>query len=489
MSDYNFLMESRLSPEQMQVLNALGRIAASQGLNLYLVGGAVRDLIHGQPVIRDLDFVVEGNPQRILRLLTAGGGVKRGSEAVASPAPKVDGMAYNRRLDAAELHFANGVRSELAASRDEIYSRPGRPPEVQPASIFEDLRRRDFSANAMAVSLHPNSRGLLLDPTNGAADIAQREFRVLTSRSFAEDPSRIYRLLRLAQRLDFKPEERTGGYLESALANRAWENLTPEQQGIELRAILQEENPARVLKMFAERGLLRGLDRKLASTRIAYDRFARIRAALRALPDADPFLLNFHCLVEKTGGQRVQLAKRILPDARTVRAALELEREAKKLAHALGSGKTARPSQVFTLLNGTPRHLILFLLVHYPQVKIQGRIKSFLSKFPQVRARLPRAELQALGVAPGPKFEKILERIFLEQLDGKIKGHTQLLKELRSLAGIKEPEPKPKPVEAKPARPKPAKAKPTTAKPAPPKPAKPQPRAGKVVKSKKSRQK
>ncbi|HEV2494102.1 MAG TPA: hypothetical protein VG204_13635 [Terriglobia bacterium] len=465
MSDYNFLMESRLSPEQMQVLNALSRIAAGQGVNLYLVGGAVRDLIHGQPVIRDLDFVVEGNPQKILRLLAPPTPAKGGKQAAASEAPRVDSLIYDRRLDAADLHFASGVRAELAAGRNEIYSRPGRSPEIQPADIFEDLRRRDFSANAMAVSLHPNSRGLLLDPTNGAADINQREFRVLTSRSFVEDPSRIYRLLRLGQRLDFKPEARTAIHLESALENRVWENLAAEQQGIELRAILQEENPARVLKMLVDRGLLRGLDRKLAATRIAYERFARIRAALRALPDADPFLLNFHCLTEKAGGQRVQLAKKILPDPRTVKAALDLEREARKLAHLLGSGKAARPSQVYALLTGAPRHLILFLLVHYPQVKIQSRIKSFLFKFPQVRARLPRAELQAMGIAPGPKFEKIMERIFLDQLDGKIKGHTQLLKELRSLAGIKEPEAKPKP---KPAEPKPVKTKPSQAKSARP---------------------
>jgi len=480
MSDYNFLMESRLSPEQMHVLNTLSRIAAGQGLNLYLVGGAVRDLIHGQPVIRDLDFVVEGHPQRILRALEPSAASKGGKESTGA-VPRVASLVYDRRLDAAELHFANGVRAELAASRNEIYSRPGRPPDVEPASIFEDLRRRDFSANAMAVSLHPNSRGLLLDPTNGAADIAQREFRVLSIRTFAEAPARIYRLLRLGQRLDFKPEARTAGYLESALANRAWENLSPEQQGIELRAILQEENPARVLKMFVDRGLLRGLDRKLASTRIAYDKFARIRAALRALPDADPFLLYFHCLVEKTGGQRVQLAKKILPDSRTVKVALDLEREAKKLAHALGGGKAARPSQVYALLTGTPRHLILFLLVHYPQVKIQSRIKSFLFKFPQVRARLPRAELQALGFAPGPKFEKIMERIFIDQLDGRIKGHTQLVKELRSLGGIKEPEPKPKPLE-----PKSAKAKPAKTKPGPVKAATPQPQPSKPAKPKKS---
>ncbi|HLW78234.1 MAG TPA: CCA tRNA nucleotidyltransferase, partial [Terriglobia bacterium] len=248
MSDYNFLMESRLSSEQMQVVNHLGRIASGQGLNLYLVGGAVRDLVHGLPAIRDLDFVVEGNPQKILRGLEVDSrpGASRGDAPPAGP--PIERLVPNRRLNSSEIYFVNTVRAELAESRNEVYPKPGRPPQIEPATIFEDLRRRDFSANAMAISLHPNSRGLLLDPTNGAADIAQRELRVLHSRSFLEDPSRIYRLLRLAERLEFKPEERTRNHLQASIENRLWEQLSPEQQGVELRAILQEENPGRMLK-------------------------------------------------------------------------------------------------------------------------------------------------------------------------------------------------------------------------------------------------
>jgi len=457
MSDYNFLMESRLSPEQFQTLTHLSRIAHAQGMNLFLVGGAVRDLTYGQQVVRDLDFTVEGNPQKILRPLEA----KRPAGA-GLPALEIDHHHFDTRLDSAEITFTNGVRAEIAMSREEVYAKPGRRPDVMPAGIFEDLRRRDFSVNAMAVSLHPNSRGLLLDPTNGAADIEKHELRALYSRSFSEDPSRLYRLIRLGLRLDFKPEERTKLWQGSALENRVWERMDPDQQGRELRAILQEENPGRVLKALAELGLLAGLDRKLAAARLPYDQFAKIRNVVRGVPGADSFLLNFHCLTAKLGGgQRNRLAKIVFSDRKTISMALGLEGTAKKLAKTLSGSKASQPSQVYTLLSGQPQALRLFLLVNYPQAKIQARVKNFLFKFPVERAKMPRAELLTLGLEAGPKFEKIFHRLFLDELDGKIKTHPQLLKEFRELAGIKEPVVKPV---AKPAAPPPKVLKQKTKK-------------------------
>jgi tRNA nucleotidyltransferase (CCA-adding enzyme) len=438
MSDYNFLMESRLTPEQFQVLTHLARIAHSQGMNLYLIGGAVRDLTYGQQVIRDLDFAVEGNPQKVLRHL--GGKGPSGEPAPAS----LGSLRFDVKLGSAEVNFTNGVRAEIAMTRNEIYRRPGCPPDILLATIFEDLKRRDLSVNAMAVSLHPNSRGLLLDPTNGAADIEKHELRVLHSRSFLEDPSRIYRLLRLALRLDFKPEERTRTWMETALANHAAERLDPAQQGRELRAILHEENPGRVLRLLARHGLLVGLDRKLASVRLPYEQFARIRSVIHTIPGADAFFLNFHSLVGKLGGgQKNRLAKKIIADRKAIKVALGLESAARKLARVLGSSKAALPSQVYALLWGQGQPLLLFLLVNYRQANVQARVKSFLFKYPLVRAKLPRAELLTLGLEPGPKFEKIVHQLFLGQLDGKIKTYQQLLKAFRALAGLKEPPAKP----------------------------------------------
>ncbi|HEX5481538.1 MAG TPA: hypothetical protein VFZ08_02810, partial [Terriglobia bacterium] len=302
MSDYNFLMEVRLSPSYFQALNYISRVAAGAGLNIYLTGGAVRDLTSGQSKIRNLDFTVEGSVQKILKGLRSEPPHKSPADPLAAPvepAIKVEHFSFDGQRQSASVYFANGVEAEISAAHRESYAKLGRPPEIIPAGIFEDLRRRDFSVDAMAVSLHPNSRGLLLDPTNGALDIENRELRALHSRSFFEDPSRIYRLLRFSLRMGFKVEERTERWFETALESKVWENLTPDQQGRELRAVLQDENPAKVLRVFAEHGLLAGLDRSLTRAKIPLDPLEKVKTALRLTPGADPFLLHFDALAQK----------------------------------------------------------------------------------------------------------------------------------------------------------------------------------------------
>jgi len=444
MSDYNFLMESKLSQLQHSALSLISRAAFEHGFNLYLVGGAVRDLTYGQQVVRDLDFALEGDPQKLLRRLES----KDSSTSAALAAHPGAGSAKPLTLEyqefdahavAFELWFSNGVRVELGQCREDVFPRTSQRPETRPATIFEDLKRRDFSINAMAISLHPNSRGLLLDPTNGASDIERRELRVLNPRSFSEDPLRIYRILRLGLRLDFTPEERTKNYLATALQNHVWERLGPDQQARELRAILQESDPARILKALAERKLLGGLDKKLASARIAYERFSKIRSAALMVPGADPFLINFLCLVEKLGSsERQRMAKKVLRSGKIIKEVLSLEHDAKKLARVLGSSKAALPHQVYNLLAKESSHLLLYLLVYCPQAKVHTRVKNFLTKYLPLRAKLPQQELQALGFKPGPKFDQIIESVFTDQLDGKIKTPQQMTKALRERAGIKE---------------------------------------------------
>ena len=460
MSDYNFLMESKLSPEQDGVLSLISRAAFEQGYNLYLVGGAVRDLTYGQQVVRDLDFAVEGDPLKVVRRLESKDsspvtGLTTRLGAGRTRPLALEYQEFDAHAGALELWFSNGVRVELGQCREDLVSRPGQRAASRPATIFEDLRRRDFSINAMAISLHPNSRGLLLDPTNGAGDIERHELRVLHPRSFSEDPVRIYRILRLGLRLDFTIEERTKNHLATALENHAWERLTPEQQGRELRAILQEADPSRILKMLAERKLLGGLDKKLASIRITYDHFSKSRSVAGLAQGVDPYLVNFLSLVEKLGSSEKQrMAKKVLRVGKVIKEALSLGHDAKKLSRVLAGSKGALPHQVYNLLSKESRNLLLYLLVYCPQAKVQSRVKNYLTKYLPMRTKLPQSELQSLGFKPGPKFDQIIESVFMDQLDGKIKTPQQLTKALRERAGIKELPAAPPPPVRHPRKPK-----------------------------------
>ena len=185
MPDYMYLLESRLSPEQRAALERVQDLAHAQEINVYLTGGAIRDLISGQP-IRDLDFTVEGNPTRIVRELEKGGA-------------KV--VWESEKLRHFEMIFAGDADGSISAARDDVYDKPGAKPEYRFGGIMEDLRRRDFSFNAIAISLNAQSRGLLLDPTNGLADLERQEVRALSIHAFTNQPVRLMRILRYCARM------------------------------------------------------------------------------------------------------------------------------------------------------------------------------------------------------------------------------------------------------------------------------------------------
>jgi tRNA nucleotidyltransferase/poly(A) polymerase len=193
MADYIYTMEIRLTPDQMKGVNLVQEVARAAGVTLYLTGGAIRDIISGF-TIRDLDFTVQGNPLKLQKDFE-----RAGAQLVG----------HDEDVRTLFLVLPGNVRAEIGMARSEHYEKVGKPPVVSPASIQEDLRRRDFTVNAMALSLNEGSRGLLLDPFNGVADIEAKVLRVLHNYSFVEDPSRLIRATRFSARFHWPLEERT----------------------------------------------------------------------------------------------------------------------------------------------------------------------------------------------------------------------------------------------------------------------------------------
>src|SRR6516225_6243628 len=260
MPDYMFLLESRLLPEQRAAMMRVQELSAALGFNVYLTGGTVRDLITGAS-LRDLDFTVEGNPSKIARELEKGGA-------------KV--LHEDEKLRHIEILFAGDCEGSISGARDDHYVRPGTRPEIRWSTIMEDLRRRDFSLNAIAISLNPASRGLLLDPTNGLSDIERGEVRALTIHSFTNQPVRLLRALRMTARMGFKLEARTQEWFNLAIERELHKTITPEDGGDELRSLAREERPHLILKEWDEGHLLELIHPLIAKKHPDYEAIARL---------------------------------------------------------------------------------------------------------------------------------------------------------------------------------------------------------------------
>ena len=222
MSDYIYMLESHLSPDQNRVVEDVQTAAGQANVNLFLTGGAMRDMLAGFR-IRDLDFVVEGAALKVAKAI----GEQSGAKIVSTD--------ENRK--SAELVFPGGVTAQIAMSRQEKYGRTGSKPQVTPATIQEDLRGRDFTCNAIALSLNKASRGLLLDPMNGLADIERKELRAISTYGFYDDPSRLLRLIRFRVRLGFTVEERTQMQVANAREAEVEKLIPARALGEELKRI------------------------------------------------------------------------------------------------------------------------------------------------------------------------------------------------------------------------------------------------------------
>ena len=429
MPDYMYLLESRLSAEQRAAVVRIQELAAAAESNLYLVGGAVRDLTSGMP-IRDLDFTFEGNPTRIARELEKGGAQM---------------ISENEGLRHIELVLAGDVDVSLAAAREDIYAHPGNKPETRFSTIMEDLRRRDFSVNAIAISPNANSRGLLLDPTNGLADLERREIRALSIHSFTNQPVRLLRVLRYAARLGFKLDSRTSDWFNLAMDRRLHESISPQDAGGEFRQAAREEKPLAVVKAWEARNLLEVLDSLLAKRHPDYDAITRITRVREEMSGAG-FRPRLYAPVAnailgklKDRERTAALGHMALRSAE-IHAVNELESEAAKIVKLLVGPKTASPRDTFAFLEKSRQDLLAYILAESSNSKAVGKIRNYLFKWKPMRHALPgvAVELEAVGLERGPKFDKVLEDFFQAQLLGKARKPEDHAKVLRKLSGIKE---------------------------------------------------
>ena len=409
MSDYMFMLESHLNADQNRVVAEMHAAATHANMNLFLAGGAMRDMLGGFP-IRDLDFAVEGNALKLAKSVTEKGGAR------------IVNIDEQRRT--AHLIFPGAVTAEIGMSRFEKFPRPGGKPQVTPAFIQDDLRRRDFTINAIALSLNRGSRGLLIDPTNGLADLTTKELRATHSYAFYEDPSRLLRLVRFRVRFAFVVEERTQRQYENAREGELEKLVTGRALFDELCSIAEEPEAGEILRELERTGLLAIFSAALTGPKLNLASITKLEKLRKLLPSGNgirpagvgPFL---YVLTEKlTAKERLELIHTVEMRKPEVDLWQKLEPRAKKLEQTLKSVRLKLPSQVYQALVKAPGDELLFLLYRSQQRLVQDRIRNYLQKYYPTAQEVTDADVEKAGGKPGtPKYHKLREELITTRLN------------------------------------------------------------------------
>lgn len=397
-----------------RVLRRVVALAERRGEALYLVGGAVRDLLLGADQL-DIDLVVEGDALD----LAAAAAKELGARAVT-----------HRRFGTAVVQDER-FRLDLARARTERYERPGTLPSVQPARLADDLARRDFSINAMALRLSGTLAGELIDPHGGRADLTQRQVRVLHDASFRDDATRVLRALRYAVRLQFRLAPGTKALLTRDLSYL--DAISGARLRHEFERIAHEERVGEIVRLASDLGVL-----------VAVHPALRVDAptlrALEGLPDVASTRRDaaLFCLLlaharraeAEAAMSRLSLTGR---QADAVRGLLVLREEEANLARA-----SLRPSETADLLRDQPLAAIEVVALVTKQALVAERVRRYLSEWRFVRPRLNGSDVEALSVPHGPQVGAALASLRAARLDGQAQtrdDEIRLIRQLQHAAG------------------------------------------------------
>jgi tRNA nucleotidyltransferase (CCA-adding enzyme) len=407
----------RLPANIQRLLRQLGVLADQQGVALYLVGGVVRDLLLKRENW-DLDLTVEGDGIGFARLVADRYRV---------------GLTVFERFATARLTFPDGLKMDIATTRRESYAQPAVLPMVQPASIEEDLYRRDFTINAMVVQLNLEQFGRLLDPYGGQRDLRARTIRVLHEGSFQDDPTRIFRAIRFEQRFGFHLESATLRLLAQAASTNLIQRLSGPRLQNEILLLFAEHAPVRAIARLAQLNLLRFLHRRLCYSK-------NIKQMVTAVPKAlawwmsrfrdaainRPIVYLMALSSEASQAVVATMIRRLALSREQARKVSAGGRLVDRALKRLTKEKTIQPSQVYHLLEHFSDEALVLLLskqVSRKQsvgLKLLKRHLVVYLKNRRTKTALTGRDLQTMGLQQGPQYKTILGKLLDARIDGMV---------------------------------------------------------------------
>ncbi|MCL6612130.1 MAG: CBS domain-containing protein [Peptococcaceae bacterium] len=412
------VMRRGLSPSVLGILRQAGDIAGQLGCRVYAAGGVVRDLLVGYENI-DVDIVVEGDGIAL-------------AEAMAGQLGKGARVRAHRKFGTAELFFPDGFKVDVATARVEYYEYPAALPQVESSSLRQDLYRRDFTINAMAVSLNPDSFGELVDYFGGREDLHYGLVRVLYNLSFIEDPTRILRAVRFEQRYKMRIEPQTLKLLEDAVRQEVLLKVSNDRLWDELSHIMMEPEAG---KMFSRLDALQVWPQVLPD--VSYWEVQPVlnglNKAIRLLKEwgfgvyPDPWLpvmiAVLHWSDAETAGKicrKYSLSKR-----QTEKVLTALENWQETLAGLWKETESPRMSDLAGKVSGLPGEAYPLLLALLDEDRMKKRFRSVLTAIRDNRPLLGGEYIRSLGYKPGPIYRRALNELWRARMDGLVLSEDQ----------------------------------------------------------------
>lgn len=437
-------LKSRLAHPIWELLSYIATESQNRGWNLYLVGGGVRDLLLSEDkadlLLQDIDLVVDG----FHRAADEGAGVIL-ANAIQEKYPQSRLSIHGEFQTAALLWHKDPILGNLwldiATARTEFYPYPAANPEVEASSIRQDLYRRDFTINALAVRLTSpkkgefSRKGDLLDFFGGLLDLKLRQIKVLHPNSFIEDPTRIYRAVRFAVRLHFRIESETEAYIRYAIDSGVYERLRLSDKQApalttrlraELKYILQSNYWKPALKLLADLGALRCLHQKLELTAKLWWEIRCVSRWLRYLnPDnqLQHWLIRLEVLICTLPEiERAIVATSLQLPKDSINRVEQLSQIEREITSKLENCQL--PSEIYQALYPY-KHPSLILVAARASHQNRKILWHYLTKLSKTQAILNGNDLKKLGYKPSPIYKQMLEELLIATLDKKITNRTE----------------------------------------------------------------
>ena len=405
----NSLMAGFLDKKMIVLLRTIGEVAEKNRCAAYAVGGFVRDLLlHVSN--SDLDIVVEGDGIYFARQLSYHFKGK---------------VRTHEKFSTAVVILPDGFKIDVATARLEYYEYPAAAPTVESSSIKLDLFRRDFTINALAIHLNPDSFGTLVDFFNCQNDIKDRQIRILHNLSFVEDPTRIFRAIRFEHRMGFQIGRHTEKLIKNAVKMKLFDRFFGRRFFVELKLILSEENPLSAIRRVAQFNLLQflipslKLDPRLLSILEETHRALSWHKLLYLDEGCRQWMVYMLALLAKVPARATFSFFKKFEVPERYRLILMKEKvDAARIVRVLNRYSQLRPSEIYLLLQGMTHEGLLYLMALTRKQAGKKAVSLYVTHLRHVKTHVQGDRLKEMGYRPGPLFKTILNALLEAKLDG-----------------------------------------------------------------------